>query len=113
MDTFSKLNVDPVEGAQIMRLAGINPDDLRDPRTFSKVRDIMGFFSGKSDSKFMISKLLTGKPGLNPIDHLWGYATLRQEYDHNIGLAEQKKTEYEEINKKGEMLKEQLYHYER
>lgn len=96
--TFSDLNVDPVEGANIMRLAGISSDDLRDPHVHSKVLDIMAFFQGKSDTNFMISKLLSGKPGINTIDHLWGYATLR--------------TQYEKVLQNAEQLKEQLYHYE-
>ncbi len=96
--TFSELDVDPIEGANIMRMAGINPDDLRDPHVHSKVLDIMQFFKGKSDTNFMISKLLTGKPGINPVDHLWGYATLRNQY--------------ETVLKSVEQLKEQLNHYE-
>lgn len=98
MEIFSDLNVDPIEGAEIMRLAGIQPDDLRDHVTVSKIRDIMGFFQGKPDKNFMISKLLTGKIGVNPVDHLWGYATLR--------------TNYEKILKQADELKAQLYHYE-
>jgi len=81
MDTFEKLNVDPMEGAEIMRLANINVDDLRSNESLDKVRGIMAFFQGKTDKAYMISKLLTGKPGINPVDHLYGYATLRSSYD--------------------------------
>ena len=99
MDTFSRMNVDPLEGAEIMRTANISVDDLRDPRTFEKVKDIMAFFQGKTDKGFMISKLHTGKPGINPIDHLWGYSTLR--------------TNYDKLSNQLEQIKDQISYYER
>ena len=97
-NVFNNLNVDPIEGTRIMQAAGITPTDLADTFTFSKVLDIMEFFKGRPDTEFMINKLLTGKPGINAVDHLFSYAKLRTDYENNL--------------KKVEQLKEQLYHYE-
>jgi len=81
MDTFNELNVDPMEGAEIMKLANISVEDLRGNEALQKVRGIMSFFQGKTDKAYMITKLIAGKPGINSIDHLYGYATLRTDYD--------------------------------
>jgi hypothetical protein len=96
---FLELDVDPVVGSEIMMIAGIHADDLMDINNVAKLRDIMSFFKNMPDRNYFISKLITGKPGINAIDHLWGYAQLR--------------TQYEDLNKKASELKDQLTHYER
>ncbi len=96
---FVELDVDPVVGSEIMMIAGIHADDLQSLSNVAKLRDIMAFFKDMPDRNYYISKLVTGKPGINAIDHLWGYSRLRVEYDG--------------ISKKAEELKDQLMHYEK
>lgn len=64
-----------------MRLARIYPNDLRDPIIFSRVADIIGYFQGKADRSYWITRLISGKPGLNSIDHLWGYVELKHRHE--------------------------------
>ena len=98
METFENplehISADPEESAEIMTLAGINPSDLDNAVTFNKVREILEFFQGKEDKRFLINKLLTGKPGVDKINHLFGYVTLRKEYN---GLKDRMGTLEEEI----------------
>lgn len=74
------LQVDPIEGTEIMSYLGVHPSDIHDPHKFSRLKDVINFFQGAEDKRFIISKLLTGKAGLDPIDHIWGYVTLRKEH---------------------------------
>ena len=98
-ETFTNLGVDPIEGADIMMRAGITVDQLNDMSTFSKVREIMAFFANRPDGKFVMTKLLTGKPGINAVDHLCSYAKLR--------------TNYDTLLKQADDIKQQLYYYEK
>ena len=84
---ITDLNVDPIEGTEILSLVGVNPDHLGIPQVFQKVRDVIGFFQGKTDKGYIISKLLAGKPGIDRLDHVWKYSQLRRELDekkHNF-----------------------------
>lgn len=98
-DKFGELGIDPIQGADIMRLANITVDDLNNTQQFSKVREIMEFYGARPDGRYQITKLLSGKPGINSIDHLCSYARMR--------------TNYEGLLKQADELKNQLYYYER
>lgn len=98
-NVFNDLHVDPIEGSIIMNKLGISPYDLSDSNTFSRVMDIMGYFQGKEDKEFILDKILVGKNVTNKVDHVWGYTSLRRQYD--------------EYQKQADRLKEQLFYYER
>lgn len=72
---------DPTESFQIMSLMGVGADDLQDPICFDRFRQVVEYFSGKGDTRFLINKALAGKGSVDPIGHLFGYVTLRREYD--------------------------------
>lgn len=72
---------DPTESFQIMSLMGVGADDLQDPMRFNRFRQVVEYFAGKGDTRFLINKTLAGKGGVDPVDHLFGYVTLRREFD--------------------------------
>lgn len=81
---FSDLGVDPVEGAEIIDHMGITQGELSDPQMFGKVKDIIQYFQGKEDKRFVLNKILAGKGIGDKITHVLGYVTLRKERDQII-----------------------------
>lgn len=74
------LEVNILEASETMGLLGIDIDELKDPVKFGRIKDVVKFLAGRHDKNFIINKLTAGK-GTNKIDHIWGYAMLRGEYD--------------------------------
>jgi len=79
-------NLENIEGefteiAEIATIAGIDPDLLSDPAEFSKFQEIVNFFSGKEDKRFIINSLVRKIGGQGDvITHVWNYVQLRKEY---------------------------------
>lgn len=69
------------ETAGILSLIGINSDDLVDPITYNRFREVAEYFAGKEDARFIMNKTLAGKD-VNKLDHLFGYVTLRKEHEN-------------------------------
>jgi hypothetical protein len=86
MDEFSRLQVDPLEGTEIMEQLGTQTYDLMIPQKFNKLRDVIQFFQGKEDRRYIINQLVASKPISNKLDHVWSYVQLRK--DHNAALNE-------------------------
>jgi hypothetical protein len=89
-DTFSRLGLDPIEATEIMEMIGVYPADMVTPQNYAKLRDVVSFFQGKEDKRYLINKLVAGKPGIDKLDHLRGYISVRKEY-------EKKKAEMESL----------------
>lgn len=64
-----------------MRLARIHPNDLKNTQIFERVRDIVSYFKGKEDKSYWITRLISGKPGINTVDHLWSYVAVSGQRD--------------------------------
>lgn len=77
---FQDLQVDPIKGTEVLNLIGIHPATVHDPAKEHRLREVVSFFQDAPDKGFLIPKLLKGKPGIDPIDHLWGYVNLRTSY---------------------------------
>ena len=81
--TFSDMNADPIEAAEIMEIAGIHQKDLIFPTRFNRVKEIVKFFSGKIDKSSAIRRLIAGK-NVDTVDHLYGYVELRKQLDSKM-----------------------------
>lgn len=86
LDKFSDLDVDVITGTQIMRVVDITPDELSDPYTFQKFRDVMKYLKDMPDKEYFISKATVGKE--DKLSNLWSYVELHKQRD----IAKQKLT---------------------
>lgn len=79
-------NLENVEGeiteiADIADVMGVDPDELGDPGTLYRFQEIIEFFAGKADKRFVINSLIVKMGGkVNVIDHVWNYVQLRKEH---------------------------------
>lgn len=76
---FEALEVDPIEGAEIMGLLNIDQSEFHDPVRFSRIKDVVNFLSGRPDKHYVVSSI--SKRGVDKIDHLWSYSLLRKNYE--------------------------------
>jgi len=99
-EKLNDLGVDALIGADIMYKAGVTEQDLKNPQSFEKMRDVISYMKNipPDHRSFMMSNVLTGK-NVNKLDHLWGY----------VKLSEQMGAKKKELD----MLKEQMGFYEK
>lgn len=77
MKQYSTYNYDPLEGAEVMTLMGLDPARLSIPRIAAQVREVVTFFAGKTDRRSQILKQMM-KSG-DKLDNLWTYVQLQKE----------------------------------
>jgi len=75
---FSDLNIDPVDGAETLKLLGVDPAYLIDPVLLQRVRDIVGFFKTRDDKRYQIAKLMSKSPG-SPVVSVWNWVQMETE----------------------------------
>lgn len=80
---IASLETDPVEGAEVMNLLGVSGDDLNIPGKYSKIKDVISYFKGRRDTRYMILKTISGKHG-EKLDILWTWVQLQQEKEKRI-----------------------------
>lgn len=110
MPDFNELDVDAIDGAETMSLLGLGIDDLQDPVNASKVKDVIDFFEKAIDKKAIINRVM--KPGVEKIDHIWGYIQSRKEHQRLIREISSIKSDYENALSKLKIKEEELSHYE-
>lgn len=112
---FEDLQVDPVDGAETMRLLGLNDNDLVDPVSFQKIYDIIMYFKGSPQKSYVIHRVVDGKgtrPGVDKVDYLWNYVTLKKQYQAGGEMFEKAKSEYEKISQQRKMLEKEIAFFE-
>jgi len=83
----------PIEDtAGIAGVLGISADDLVDPVTYNRFREVVEYFAGKEDSRYIMNKTLAGK-NVNKLDHLFGYVTLRKEHANTLASLQKLESE--------------------
>jgi hypothetical protein len=94
---FRELQVDPIEGTEIMSLIGADVTQLSNPGKFNKIREIINYFQGKQDKQYVISKLTLGK-NVDKINFLFEYIGLRKQYEAKMNEMASLKSPDELIN---------------
>lgn len=77
MKTITPANFDPLEGAEIMTLMGLDPARMSIPRVAAQFEDILRHFAGSPDKRQTILKVMM-KSG-DKLDNLWTYVQLQKE----------------------------------
>jgi hypothetical protein len=77
---FEYLDIDPIEGTEIMQLVGLDPTDLRFPDKLAKMRDITAYLAGRIDKRYIVNKITAGR-NVDRLEHIWGYLNLRKQLD--------------------------------
>lgn len=80
-DILNSFNADPAVATEIVELVGVDIDDFSSTIKTKRIKDIVDFFAGYDDRRFMINKLLAGKGGIDKVDHLWQYIKVRDELE--------------------------------
>ena len=100
------LKLDPILSTEILDYLGIHPDEIHDNRRFTKLQEVVKFFTNVENRRFVINKLMNGKPGIDKLDHVWQYVTLRKEHankQHEMidmkATLKEHETKQNEINK--------------
>ena len=78
------VEIDPVEGPEIMNLLSIPTHSLEDPRSFNRIREVVEYFQGKPDRIQSILKIISARPGDDKLDVVWTYIQLRKEMAKKI-----------------------------
>lgn len=95
---FSDSGADPLVGAEVSDALGVHPATIHDNVKMSRFLDIVKFMGQFEDRRFIVQKLVSKSGKQDPIDHVWGYISLRKDLAKREG----------EMSK----LKEQLSYYE-
>jgi hypothetical protein len=86
---ISSLGVDPIEGAEILDLIGVNYYDFENPKKLNQIQDVVNYFSGKKDKRYQILKVLSGKTVVNRLDTIWTFVELIKERENKIAALNQ------------------------
>lgn len=86
--TFSDIGIDPIEGAEIFDIVGIYQQDLLDPKKFHKAKDIVKFFQGINNKRWVMTKILSGKPRSDRMDIIWEYVQLQNERQSQLKILD-------------------------
>lgn len=77
MKQYSTYSYDPLIGAEIMSLMGLDPAKLDIPRIAAQVHTVIKYFADRPDRRTHILKVMM-KPG-EKLDNLWTYVQLQKE----------------------------------
>lgn len=77
MADFSSMGIDPIKGAEIVDMIGIEPHELDHPPTLRKITEIAQFFQDKPNRKSMIAKVLFGRRG-ESLDNIHRFVVLEK-----------------------------------
>lgn len=81
MSNLENVDGEIMEVGDIADAMDVNSDDLIDPKDLYKFQDIVSFFSGKEDKRFIINSLIMKMGGkVDAISHVWNYVQLRKEH---------------------------------
>lgn len=73
--------LDPIFASEIIDAIGMMPEQLRDTRVMTLLPKVIRFFEREPNWRLTISKILTGKPMVDPLKVLAEYADLRNELE--------------------------------
>lgn len=113
--SFENMEIDPVDGAETMRLLGLGNNDIVDPVAFLKVKDIIDFFKGSVDKRYVIN-LVAGKPfakNSDKINHLYNYVDLKKASFAGMEKLKKSKQEYEQMASQMAGIERELKIFER
>jgi len=81
MNNFTRLGIDPLVGAEIFEIVGIEAYQLDSPVHFKRVIDIVNYFKDVKNMRWQITKILDGKPTDDRIAVLWNWIQLQKEQE--------------------------------
>lgn len=98
-DKFNDLGVDAIVGSDLMYRTGITADDLRNPQSFEKMRDIIAYLKEvpPEQRSYLFNKVLAGK-NVDKLEHMWNYIELskrREAKEAELNLLEEELSFYE------------------
>lgn len=111
MPQFDDIPGDAIDGAETMTLIGLSQGDLDDQLTFSKVKDIIEFFKGRIDKGYVIQRVL--KPGVDKVEHLWGYVRARREHEDIVAKIQEIKSNFDSLSSQKKIKEDELSRYEK
>lgn len=84
MNQISPTQYDPLDGAEIMSLMGLDPGRMAIPRVAAQFQDIVKHFSKSPDYRMKILKVMM-KSG-DKLDNLWTYVQLAKEKEAKLAV---------------------------
>lgn len=111
------INVDPVIGAEIFNIIGVDLDLLDSPQMLDKFKNILEFFAPQENRRAILSKVLSKRNDINPLDHISNYVNIRKQLDIKLAdLDKKEKLMFEEeakqVKKEVDSLVEEIQLYE-
>ena len=85
IDPEQLISNNPLEGAEIIDMVGVNPDNLAIPTNWNKMQNIIKFFNNVEDKHMVIRSVIGNKPNENRLNILWEYVQLRKELQDREG----------------------------
>lgn len=111
MSNLEDLDVEAIDGSETMSLMGINVEELVTHASASKVKDIIDFFKGAPDKRYIIQRVM--KPGIqDKVDHMWKYIQVKQEHKVISGEFNKIEESFNDVGIRKNMLESEIEAYE-
>lgn len=94
-DTFSNIGIGADKGMELMEGLGVGYEDLSDPVTYVRMKDVAKYFKNVDDVSYEIARLK--KPNVNDmLAHVWTYTKLRERMKGEVEQLEKNKDLFSE-----------------
>lgn len=91
LSQLEDLNIDAINGAEIMSLLGLSSYQLDDPITMNRMTDVIKYLKDVPDKSFFVNHIMIGKNIQDKLSHVWTYIEVlkkREETESNLSNVE-------------------------
>lgn len=93
-EKFNDLGVDAIIGSDIMYSLSISEQEIKNPATFEKLRDVIGYLKDipVQERSYFMNEVIANKSS-GKLEHLFNYIQVYKEYDAHKKQLDQLKRE--------------------